>query len=217
MLSEFFVWHGYFGAWFLMYLVYAMYMSGLMNDTWLRRGKKIQGHMQRLYGAATVNTLLAIVLVMYTTLQFFLEASMFLVAIGAFITVFIAFSTLIVMRDAEVEVRKLDDFVPVQVHAEKDVRVDKQKRLSVLFKVSIWVIAGIYFYMALDGVGAVHFTENALPRRAPIYLFLCWEWLKVVFMVALNFIPYFIVRKHTNIYKSYVEEIGKNGNQLRGA
>ncbi|KLA07072.1 hypothetical protein B4086_5548 [Bacillus cereus] len=205
MLSEFFLWHGYFGAWFVLFGIYALYMQGLINDTWLRRGKKIQGHMQRLYGAGTVNLVLAIVLVTYTTLQFFLGYSMFLVALGAFVTVFLSFSTLIIMRDAEVEVRKLDKFVPIQVDAERDERVNKQKRLGIWFKVSIWFVVVMYGVLAFDA-GSNIITHAVLPKRAPMYLFLCWEWIKVVFMVALQFIPYIIVRKHAKVYESYVAE-----------
>lgn len=205
MLSEFFLWHGYIGAWFVLFGIYALYMKGLMNDTWLRRGKKIQGHMQRLYGAGTVNLLLAIVLVTYTTLQFFLGYSMFLVSLGAFVTVFLSFSTLIIMRDAEVEVRKLDKYVPIQVDAERDERVNKQKRLGTWFTVSIWFVVAMYGVLAFDA-GSNIITNAVLPKRAPMYLFLCWEWLKVVVMVALQFIPYIVVRKHTKVYESYVSE-----------
>lgn len=205
MLSEFFLWHGYFGAWFVLFGIYAMYMQGLMNDTWLRRGRKIQGHMQRLYGAGTVNLVLAIVLVMYTTLQFFLGYSMFLVSLGAFVTVFLAFSTTILMRDAEVEVRKLDKHVPLQVDAEKDERVDKQKRLGIAYKLSILVVVCVYGLLAFDG-GSNMLTNAILPQKAPMYLFLCWEWLKVVLLAGINFLPYTFVRLHTKVYESYVAE-----------
>lgn len=209
MLSEVFVKYGYFLAWSLIYVVYAVYLLGVLNGTKVQQGTQVQSYIQRLYGAATINTIIALVIVVLTLVNGFLRVPFILIAISLFLTFVMGTVTLLYMRSIG-SISKIVVGKPIKLlrEGDKNPLLNKQNRLFKQFYLAVGVIGLIYVLFAIDGIRGLSWSILLLPSTAPIYVYLLWELAKILFLIGMNAIPYFLVRKSAKIYNQYKQEIG---------